>query len=128
MTEKKNTLQEKINLYLSIVVLVLFVLVPPIACGLLYLSRVPDITWEGEDNRSYTRIWMYRERRPLGIAQEKRSVVEHYSDSEVCIETSLSFLLWGKSDKATPITNRHIMIFLNNRWQFNGEPCPLRAG
>jgi hypothetical protein len=42
-------LQEKLNTTLTIIVLALFISLPPILCGLLYLSQVPDVTW-GEDD------------------------------------------------------------------------------
>lgn len=119
----KSKVQEEINWYLSLLVLVLFLVVPPILCSLFYLSRVPDITWEGDDNLSYTRIWMYRERRPLGIAYESRRVVKQYSATEVCVQNNLRFFLWGKSSEAEPVTARHTMVFLNNRWQLAAGGC-----
>ena len=121
--KKPSKLQEKINWYLTIIVLVLFTLIPPISCGLLYLSRVPDVTWGDEASTSYTRIWMYRERRPVGIGYQRRHVVIEYNENEVCVETRLRFLLWGRSDRAEPATKHQRMILVDGRWQPTGERC-----
>ncbi len=123
MSKKRSKFQETINFYLTVLVLFLFVVIPPILCGLLYLSQVPDITWAGEGNLTYRRIWMYRERRPLGLAYETRQVVEQYSQTEVCVQHNLRFLLWGQSKEAQPATSRQIMLFVDNRWQPTGEAC-----
>lgn len=123
MSNKPSELQEKINWYLSWVVILLLLIIPPILCGLLYLSSVPDITWGGDDNLSYTRIWMHRDHRPVGIGYESRRVVAQYSDTEVCVQTTLRFFLWGKSEEAKPATSHRIMVFSNNRWQPSGETC-----
>lgn len=121
--KKSSKLQEKINYYLTIVVLILFVIVPPVSCGLLYLSRVPDITWAGDDGLTYTRIWMHRERRPVGIGIQRQLVVETYSDSEVCAELRLRFILWGRSPEAQPVTSERAMILVDGRWQPANEEC-----
>jgi len=121
--KQPSVIQEKINLVLTVVVLVLLIVAPPIFCGLLYLSRVPDVTWGSNDGLSYSRIWMYRDRGPKGIAYQSQSVVEEYSDTEVCAEHRLRFLLWGESKKAEPSTSNRVMVFANNRWQPNGEEC-----
>lgn len=123
MTNKPSKRQEKLNWYLTIVVLVLFTCVPPLLCSLLYLSQVPDITWGDEASPAYTRIWMHRERRPVGIAYESRSIVEQYSSTKVCVENKLRFFLWGRSDRAEPATSRSEMILVDNRWQPTGEAC-----
>lgn len=124
MSKKQSKIQEQVNWYLSLVVLFLFLVIPPILCGLLFLSQVPDVTWGGDNNLSYTRIWMYRERRPLGIGYESRKVVERYSETEVCVQNRLRFFLWGKSREASPTTSETLMVFLNDRWQPSGENCP----
>lgn len=121
--EEPNKLQTEINWYLSLIVLILFIVVPPILCGLFYLSRVPDITWASDDNLTYTRVWMYRERRPLGLAFETRQLVERYTDTRVCVQNKLRFFLWGESDIAKPATSRHTMEFYDNRWHLVGEEC-----
>lgn len=122
-SKQPNKLQEKINLYLTIVVLFLLVILPPILCGLLYLSRVPDITWEGDDGLTYTRIWMYRQRRPVGIGMQRQRVVEIYSDTEVCAELRLRFLLWGRSPEAEPVTSERTMVLVDGYWQPSGGEC-----
>ncbi len=123
MSKKQSKLQEKINKSLTIVALFLLVTLPPILCGLFYLSQAPDITWESADGLTYTRIWMYRERRPVGIGYQSRRVIKEYSYSEACVETRLRFLLWGKSLKAEPSTSSRQMILVDNRWQSTGEVC-----
>lgn len=121
--EKNSKLQEDLNWYLSLVVLFLFIVVPPILCSLFYLSRVPDITFGGDGDLTYSRIWMYRESRPVGIAYESRRLVERYSETEVCVQNDLRFFLWGESRKAEPATSRSTMEFLNGRWQRIEEGC-----
>ncbi len=118
-----SPLQEKLNWALTIIVLALVIVVPPILCGLMYLSQVPDITWGNEEGLAFSRIWMHREGRPLGIGYQGQRIVEEYSDIEVCVETRLRFLLWGDSRQAAPATNSRMMIWANDRWQPNGEPC-----
>ena len=49
MSNHPNKLQQQLNWYLSLVVIFLLLIIPPILCGLLYLSRVPDVTWERRD-------------------------------------------------------------------------------
>jgi hypothetical protein len=121
--KQPGKLQERINFFLTIIVLAFLVFLPPILCGLLYLSRVPDVTFGEENGLSYTRVWMYRERRPLGIAYQRQSVVEMYSDTEACVETQLRFLLWGNSRLAEPNTSSRGMTLVNDRWQPNGLEC-----
>jgi|GEM_PF-1470897 len=121
--KKPSKLQENINFYLTIVVLILLVILPPLSCGLLYLSRVPDITWGNEDGLTYTRIWMHRERRPVGIAIERQRVIKTYSDAAVCAELRLRFILWGRSPEAEPVTSKRTMILVNGRWQPVNEEC-----
>lgn len=124
MSKKQtNTLQEKFNYYLTIVVLVLFIVVPPVLCGLFYLSQVPDVTWGNDESPAFTRIWMYRERRPVGIGYQSQRVTREYSATEVCVETKLRFLLWGESDRAEPATSSRVMVLANNRWQPSGQKC-----
>jgi hypothetical protein len=122
-SKKQSKLQEKINLYLTIVVLALFIIVPPILCGLFYLSQVPDVTFGDENGLAYTRIWMYKERRPLGIGYQNQRVIKEYTNTEVCVETRLRFLLWGNSRLVKPNTTSRVMILAGNHWQSNGEKC-----
>jgi len=123
MSKKPSNLQERINYYLTIIVLALVVIVPPLLCGLFYLSQVPDITWGPDNGLTFTRIWMHREPRPLGIGYQSQRVITQYSDTEVCVETRLRFLLWGQSDKAQPNTTSRELVLLDSRWQPNGEQC-----
>jgi len=117
-------MKQNINWYLSWVVIALLIILPPIWCGFLYLSSVPEVIWEDSDGISFDRIWMYRERRPVGIGYQSRRVIEEYSPTEVCAETQLRFFLWGKSREADPATAAHVLTFANNRWQPTGEECP----
>jgi hypothetical protein len=118
-----GAVQDKVNLFLTIAVIFLLIVVPPILCGLFYLSQVPDITIGNGDSLSYTRLWMYRERRPLGIGLQSRRVVESYSDTEVCAETRLRFLLWGKSRLVRPATSSQLMTLVDDQWQPTGADC-----
>jgi hypothetical protein len=123
MAKKPTKLQENVNLALTIVVIFLMLVMPPIMCGLLYLSRVPDVTLGGSDNLSYTRIWMYRERRPIGLGFESRRVIRRLSETEACVQNSLRFFLWAKSDRAEATTSNLKMVLVDDRWQPAGEPC-----
>ena len=115
--------QQNISWYLSLVVIALLIILPPIWCGFLYLSSVPDVTWEGSDGVSFDRIWMYRERRPVGIAYQSRRVIEQYSPTEVCAETQLRFFLWGESREADSATATQLLTLADDRWQPTGEEC-----
>src|SRR5262245_13915629 len=123
--EKRTpSFQERMTTLLTVVVLGLFIIVPPILCGLFYLSQVPDITWgEGDDSPNYTRIWMHRERRPLGVAYQSNRVTTTYSPTEVCVENKLRFFLWGRSREAEPATSSQKMVFVDQHWQPTGEAC-----
>ncbi|RME72340.1 MAG: hypothetical protein D6784_13710 [Chloroflexi bacterium] len=115
--------QQDLAWYLSLVVLVLFVVVPPVLFGLFYLSQVPDITWERDDQLTFDRIWLHRDRRPAGIGYQSRRVVEQYSDTAVCVENKLRFLLWRQSSTAQPATTTQKMVRVGKRWQVQGD-CP----
>jgi hypothetical protein len=121
--KQPTPLQEKLNWYLTIFVLGLTIILPPILCGLFYLSQVPDISWERDNGLTSDRIWMYRERRPLGIAYQGQRVLWESSPTEVCVETKLRFLLWGSSRLAEPATSSQKMILIDNKWQPTGERC-----
>ena len=123
-TKRTTPLQEKLNTSLTVIVLALFIIVPPILCSLLYLSQVPDVTWGKDDPLNYTRIWMYRERRPLGIAYQSNRVITEYSETEVCVENRLRFFLWGSSRQAQASTSSQKMVLMEQRWQPTGEACP----
>ncbi len=123
MSKQASKFQQQLTWYLSLCVLALFLVVPPILCGLLYLSRVPEVMWEDEDLLTFDRIWMYRERRPLGIAYQNQRVIKTYSQTEVCVQNDLRFFLWGNSKEAKPNTSNHRMILVDNLWQSTGEAC-----
>ena len=123
MSNEPGKLQQQLNWYLSLVVIFLLMVTPPILCGLLYLSRVPDVVWERADQITYDRIWLYRERRPMGIGYQNRRVIAAYNDSELCAENNLRFFLWGKSSAAQPATTTQKMVLADNRWQPTGEAC-----
>lgn len=98
-------------------------IVPPILCGLFYLSQTPEVMWQRDDQLTFDRIWMHRERRPLGIAYQTQRVVEFYSPGEVCVQNDLRFFLWGRSSEAQPSTSNHRLVLVNNLWQSTGEAC-----
>ena len=123
MPDEPTKLQQNVNRYLSLVVLFLLIIAPPILCSLFYLSQVPDVTWERNDGLTIDRIWLYRDRRPVGIGYQSQRVTAEYSRSEVCVQTKLRFLLWGKSGRATPATTSRMLVRVDNRWQPSGEPC-----
>jgi len=122
MAEQKSKLQEKINFYLTIGVFALLIVVPPVLCSLFYLSRVPDVSW-GDGSPTYTRIWMHRERRPVGIGYESRRIFVQYSETEICVENKLRFFLWGTSYRTRPATSHTTMVLVNNHWQQTGQVC-----
>jgi hypothetical protein len=121
--KRPSSLQERINTALTILVLALFIIVPPLLCGLFYLSRVPDISW-GDAPLNYSRIWMHRERRPVGIGYQSHRVITEYSETEVCVENKLRFFLWGRSRGAEPATSSQKMVLVDQDWQATGEACP----
>jgi hypothetical protein len=123
MSKKPSKLQQKLNYYLTLVVLVLLVVLPPLLCGLFYLSQVPDVTWGGGDSPAYTRLWVHRERRPVGLGLETRRMITTYSDTELCVQTKLRFLLWGTSPTAESATRQQRMVGVDQRWQPTGEAC-----
>ena len=123
MVRQPTKLQEKMNWYLTVVVLILSIILPLILCGLFYLSRVPDVTWGEENSPRYTRIWMHRERRPVGIGYESRRIIETFSDTEICVQNNLRFFLWGEARSAEPVETRQKMVLVNNLWQPTGEAC-----
>jgi hypothetical protein len=123
MTEQSNQLKEQLNWYLTIITLVLFVVIPPILCSLFYLSQVPEVSWERADNLTFDRIWMYRERRPLGIAYQSQRVIQEYSPTEVCVENSLMFFLWSRAKEAREASSSHRMTLGERGWQATGEEC-----
>lgn len=123
MPDQPSKLQQELNWYLSLVVIFLFIVVPPLLCSLFYLSQVPDLSWERNDGLTYDRIWLHRDRRPAGIGYQNQRVIAEYSDTEVCAETRLRFLLWGDSREAEPATNSRTLVLVDNRWQPSGEAC-----
>jgi hypothetical protein len=123
MAESTNQFKEKLNWYLTLVTLFLFVIVPPILCSLFYLSQVPEVIWERDDNLTYDRIWMYRERRPLGLAYQSQRVIQEYSPTEVCVENSLTFFLWGRAKEAKEASSSRKMALGEGGWQTTGEAC-----
>ncbi|MBI1882229.1 MAG: hypothetical protein HYR94_28995 [Chloroflexi bacterium] len=123
MRQEQSKLQQQINWYFSLLVLFLFVTVPPILCSLLYLSQVPEVMWQRDDHLTFDRVWMYRERRPLGIAYQTQRVTQEYSQTEVCVQSDLQFFLWGSSNLAKPATSSRRMVLVDNQWQSTGEAC-----
>ena len=118
-----KTQVENLKWYLSLLVLFLLMVVPPTLCSLFYLSQVPDVTWASNDGLTYDRIWLYRDRRPVGLGYQNQRVVTEYSDTKVCVENKLRFLLWGRSRSAEPGLSSQKMIFVDSRWQPAGEEC-----
>jgi hypothetical protein len=123
MSRQSNKLQQQLNWYLSLAVLFLLVLVPPLLCGLFYLSQVPEVMWARDENLTYDRIWMYRERRPLGLAYQTQRVIETHGPAEVCVENRLRFFLWGQAEQAEEATGSYKMVRVDNQWQSTGEAC-----
>jgi hypothetical protein len=123
MSKQPTKLQQQLNWYLSLLVVTLMLVVPPILCGLFYLSQVPEVMWQRDDQLTFDRIWMHRERRPLGIAYQTQRVVEFYSPSEVCVHNDLRFFLWGRSTEAQPSTSSHRLVLVDNLWKSTGEAC-----
>jgi hypothetical protein len=123
MQKEPTKFQQQLNWYLSLFVVTLMLVVPPILCGLFYLSQVSEVMWQRDDQLTFDRIWMHRERRPLGIAYQTQRVVEFYSLSEVCVQNDLRFFLWGRSTEAQPSTSSHRLVLVDNLWQSTGEAC-----
>ena len=123
MPDPPGKFQQKFNFFLSLVVIFLLIVVPPMLCGLLYLSRVPDVTWERSDGVSFDRIWLYRERGPAGLAYQSRRTIATYNPTEICAQNKLRFWLWRKSAQALPSVSSQRMILVEGRWQPTGEAC-----
>jgi hypothetical protein len=123
MANEPRRFQQELNWYLSLGVVFLLIIVPPMLCGLFYLSQVPELTWQRNDGLTFDRIWLYRERRPQGIGYQRARVVAEYSPTEVCVENRLRFLLWAKSTQTQPATTRYPMVRSDGGWQATGEDC-----
>ena len=123
MSNQPSKLQQQLNWFLSLLVILLLFIIPPLLCGLLYLSRVPDVTWERSDGVTYDRIWLYRERRPVGIGYQTRRVIAEPDSTEICAENGVRFFLWRKSAEAQPSTYSQKMVLVNDQWQPTGEAC-----
>lgn len=123
MSNQPNKLQQQLNWYLSLLVIFLLFIIPPLLCGLLYLSRVPDVTWEGSDGVTYDRIWLYRERRPAGLAYQTRRIIAEPGPAEICVENRVRFFLWRSSEAAQPSTTTQKMVLVEEQWQPTGEAC-----
>jgi hypothetical protein len=123
MSNKPSKLQQQLNWFLSLVVILLLFIIPPLLCSLLYLSRVPDVTWERSDGITYDRIWLYREQRPVGIAYQTRRIIAKPRETERCVENELRFFLWRKSERAEPATTSQKMALVEGQWQPTGEAC-----
>jgi hypothetical protein len=117
-------LQQQLNWYLSLLVIGLIVIVPPLLCGLFYLSQVPEVNWIRADGLTYDRIWLHRERRPVGLGYQSQRRVAEYNPTKVCLENRLRFWLWAKSPLAQPAVTRQTALFVDNRWQPTGQRCP----
>ena len=120
--DQPSKTQQNLNWYLSLVVIALLLILPPIFCGLLYLSRVPDVTF-GDGTPTYTRVWLHRERRPVGLGIETRRIVAEYSPTDICVQNRLRFFLWGRSPSADPTTTELQMTLVAGQWQPTGEGC-----
>jgi len=118
-----SKLQQQLNWHLSLFVIVLLLIIPPMLCSLLYLSRVPDVTWERSDGITYDRIWLYRDRRPVGIGYQTRRIITESSWSEICVKNRLRFFLWGRSAAAQPAITNQKMVLVEDQWQSTGEAC-----
>jgi hypothetical protein len=79
--------------------------------------------WQRDDNLTFDRIWMHRERRPLGIGYQRQRVIASFSPTEVCVQNDLRFFLWGRSKEAEPVTYSRRMVLVDNLWQSTGEAC-----
>lgn len=123
MPKEQTKFQQQLNWYLSLFVVTLMLVVPPILCSLFYLSQVPEVMWQRDDQLTFDRIWMHRERRPVGIAYQSQRIVEFYSPDEVCVQNDLRFFLWGRSTEAEPATSNLRLMLVENRWQSTGEKC-----
>jgi len=108
---------------LSLAVVFLLIVAPPLLCGLFYLSQVPEWAWERNDGLTFDRIWLYRERRPQGVGYQRARVVTEYDSAEVCVETRLRFFLWGNASQAEPATTRQQMVLVDGQWQATGAEC-----
>jgi hypothetical protein len=122
--KQASAFHEKLNWYLTLLVLFLFVSVPPILCSLFYLSQVPDVVWARDDQLTFDRIWIYRTRRPAGIGYQSQRVVDTYSPTEVCVQNRVHFFLWAKAEEVVGATSRHVVVLNDNRWQSTGQVCP----
>ena len=121
--QKPGKLQEQINFYLTIIVLLLLVVTPPVGCALIYLSRVPDVTWDRDDGITYDRIFMHRERRPVGLGYQSQRITTRYGPTEACAENRLRFFLWGDARETEPVNYSQRIVFNNEHWQLTGQPC-----
>ncbi len=115
--------RDQLNWYLALLVLFLFITVPPFMCGLLYLSQVPDVVWERDNGLTFDRVWMYRTRRPVGVGYQSQRVLNEVSPDEVCVQNRVRFLLWGKAEGVVGATSSQTVVRTGGQWQPTGQPC-----
>lgn len=122
--ENPSTARENLNWTLSLLLALVTLVVPTLLCGLLYLSRVPDVTWQRGD-LTYDRVWLARTRRPVGVALESQRVKLEYSEREVCVESHVRFFLWNRSPNLAGqnVVYNQIMVLTDAGWQASGQAC-----
>jgi hypothetical protein len=120
-----STLERHLNRYVSILLLLVVAVVPTIMCGLLYLSRVPDVTWQ-RGELTYDRVWLARTRRPVGIGYETQRIRGQFGEGGVCVENKVRFFLWSRSPDLNGLNAAYAqsMVLTEYGWQATGQACP----
>ena len=115
---------ENLSFFLTLLLIILLALVPTCLCGLFYLSRVPDVTWQ-RGALSYNRLWLADVRGPAGLGFESQWVSKEYSPTEVCVENSVRFFLWsappGSANQDVAYNQRWVLQ--DGDWQPSGKNC-----
>jgi len=135
MTETSNqstslSTQEKFKQdlawYLTLLLIVLVTCTPGPLCSLFYLSRVPDVTWQrGRENLTVDRIWMARLRRgPIGVGYETQRITQTFSETDLCVTTTIRYFLWSDAGDDTTGTTYHLRYTkIGPNWQPTGASC-----
>lgn len=119
-------LKEEVGFYASLLLIILVTCAPGFLCSLYYLSTVPDVTWQrGDDGLTIDRVFMlHLKRSPVGLGYETRRVSDTLSDDEVCVTTTIRYLLWsdaGDEAQGAKVSQRYARS--QSGWQTTGQPC-----
>jgi hypothetical protein len=119
----QEKLKQDVAWYLTLLLVIMVACLPGFLCSLYYLSTVPDVTWQRGD-LTYDRVWMARERAPVGIAYETQRIHENISAEEICVVNTIRYFLWNEVEGGDQNSRySQLMVKTDNGWQSNGQSC-----